>query len=164
MAGSGFYALSVESGGAKSWVRVHAADGGIVMRVDMEAELRRLEWLADLLDSRFRIPGTEIRIGLDPLIGLVPAVGDGASLLVSAYLVLRARRLGLPRRVLARMVLNLAIDGLVGTVPVLGDIFDIGFKANRRNIALVRRFLTGRNRGDEAMPRPRDSAPPAVRR
>ena len=110
-------------------------------RPDPRDELRRLERLADLLDSRFRIPGTGIRIGLDSLIGLVPGVGDSATLIAACYLVARAERLGVPGRVLMRMMVNVLLDWLVGTVPVLGDIFDIGFRANRRNVDLLRRHI-----------------------
>lgn len=104
-------------------------------------EIRRLETLAEWLDSRFRIPGTNLRFGLDPLIGLVPGLGDAAALLPAIYLILHAQRLGAPRSLLVRMALNVGIDSLVGAVPLLGDLFDAAFKANRRNVALLRRHL-----------------------
>jgi hypothetical protein len=94
-----------------------------------------------MLDSQFRIPGTEIRFGVDAFLGLFPLVGDSASALPAIYLIHRARRLGVPRAILNLMVANLLVDLAVGAVPLLGDFFDIAFKANRRNIALLRRHL-----------------------
>jgi hypothetical protein len=104
-------------------------------------ELARLERLSRLLDSQFRIPGTPIRLGIDGLLGLVPGLGDTLTLLPSAYLVLRAHQMGAGRKVVMRMAANTALDYLAGTVPVLGDVFDIAFKANRRNFALLREAL-----------------------
>lgn len=88
-----------------------------------------------------RIPGTGIRFGLDPLVGLVPGVGDAAGALVAAYVVLAAARLDVPPSTLLRMLTNIAIDALLGTVPVLGDVFDVAWKANRRNVTLIERHL-----------------------
>lgn len=110
-------------------------------REDGERELARLETLADWLDTRFRIPGTSIRFGLDGLIGLVPGLGDLAMLAPAFYLIARAASLGAPLHVLARMLINTALDLVIGAIPVLGDIFDVAFKANRRNTALLARFL-----------------------
>jgi hypothetical protein len=109
-----------------------------------EEELAQLEWIADLLDSRFVIPGTNVRFGIDGVIGLVPGIGDLVSALISLYLIGRASQLGLSGWVKFRMIFNVALDTLVGAVPLLGDIFDVSFKANRRNIALVRRALKRR--------------------
>ena len=105
------------------------------------AEIARLDRLADLLDSRFRLPGTGIRFGLDGLLGLVPGIGDTLTLLPSAWLVWRAWQLGLPRSDIARMATNTGVDYAVGLVPILGDIFDVAFKGNRRNIAILRATL-----------------------
>jgi hypothetical protein len=113
----------------------------------LRAEIARLDRLADLLDSRFRIPGTKIRFGLDGLIGLVPGIGDTLTLLPSAWLVWRAWQMGLPRRDIARMAANTGVDYAVGLVPILGDIFDVAFKGNRRNIAILRAALGGMPRG-----------------
>jgi hypothetical protein len=100
-----------------------------------------LRTLGYLLDEAIPIPGTGRRIGFDALIGLVPGVGDGISGVMSAYIVVQAARMGVPVPVLARMILNLGVDGVVGTVPLLGDLFDAGWKANTRNLALLRTEL-----------------------
>ena len=105
------------------------------------ATRKRLEKLAYWLDDRFRIPVINRRIGLDGLIGLVPGVGDTVMTAVSAYIVVEAHRLGVPPATLARMVANLAIDGVIGSIPIFGDLFDIANKANRKNIALLNRHL-----------------------
>lgn len=101
----------------------------------------RLSKLAYWMDDRFRIPGTHWRIGLDGLIGLIPGVGDGVTATLSAYIVLEAQRLGVPKAILSRMLWNIAVDGLVGTIPVVGDLFDIRWKANRKNICLLNEYL-----------------------
>lgn len=106
-----------------------------------DQELERLARLADWLDSRFVIPGTGIRFGADSILGLVPFIGDGASLLPALYLIHRARKLGVPADLVSRMIANLAIDFAVGSIPLLGDIFDVTFKANRRNMALLRQHM-----------------------
>ncbi len=111
-----------------------------------EEELRLLDTLADLLDSRFVIPGTNVRFGLDGLLGLVPVVGDILSAFISLYLIQRAAKLGLSPWVKARMLWNVALDTAVGAIPILGDAFDVGFKSNKRNMALVRKALARRTR------------------
>jgi hypothetical protein len=100
-----------------------------------------MEEVADWLDSRFAVPGTNLRFGLDFLLGILPGIGDGVAALPAAYLIFRARQMGAPRGVLIRMFLNLAIDLMLGAVPLLGDLFDFGFKANRRNVALLKRYF-----------------------
>jgi hypothetical protein len=107
----------------------------------LSAEIARLDRLADLLDSRFRIPGTRIRFGLDGLIGLVPGIGDTLVLAPAVWLVWRASQLGVPRRDIARMAANTGADYAIGLVPILGDLFDVAFKGNRRNIAILRAAL-----------------------
>lgn len=109
--------------------------------LDVSAELDRLEALANMLDSWVAIPGTDVRIGLDPIVGLVPGVGDAIMLVASLYIVERLSRLGLSRWTRTKMVGNVLIDFLIGTVPVIGDIFDVAFKANVANVALARRSL-----------------------
>ena len=93
------------------------------------------------MDAAVTIPGTNIRFGLDALIGLVPGLGDMAGAAMSGYIVLAAARLGAPTPVLVRMVTNVAIDGVVGSVPLLGDLFDVGWRANIRNTDLLDRHL-----------------------
>jgi hypothetical protein len=94
---------------------------------------------AVLLDSIFRVPGTNIRFGLDAIVGLIPGIGDISTPVFAALLLLQAVRMRLPLVVQARMVLNAAIDMLVGLVPILGDLVDVGWKANLRNLALLER-------------------------
>ncbi|ESX38347.1 DUF4112 domain-containing protein [Mesorhizobium sp. C416B] len=108
---------------------------------DTANALAELDLLAALLDSRWRIPGTSIRFGLDALVGLVPVLGDAATGIVSAYIVLRARNVGAGNGLVARMLGNVLLDTLVGSVPILGSIFDVYFKANNRNVRLLRRHL-----------------------
>lgn len=103
--------------------------------------IERLERLAFWLDERFRVPGTNWRIGLDGLLGLVPGVGDTATALLSLYLVLEAKRLGVPNGLILRMLANVGLDAAVGSLPLFGDLFDFAFKANRRNLRLLRRHF-----------------------
>lgn len=100
-----------------------------------------IERLGVLLDARFRIPGTGIRFGLDSLIGLVPGVGDTATALIGLYIVLRARALGASRWTQARMVGNVLVDMVIGAIPLVGDIFDVAYKSNLRNVRLLQRSL-----------------------
>lgn len=106
--------------------------------LDAQPALRHLGRVARLLDSAIRIPGTRFRIGIDGLLGLIPGVGDMAGLALSAYIVFAAARAGASTSTLMRMVVNMGIEAIVGMVPVLGDIFDIAWKANERNVALLR--------------------------
>jgi len=108
---------------------------------DHDAEIRHLESLADLLDSRFRVPGTGIRFGLDPVLGLIPGIGDVASVAPAAYIMMRAHRMGVPKMMLVRMAGNIAVETVIGAIPLVGDLFDVGFKANRRNVALIRKHF-----------------------
>jgi len=101
------------------------------------ASIQRLRKFSRLLDNAIPIPGTTYRIGLDPILGLVPGVGDFVGTALSAYIVIEAARLGVPRATLGRMVFNILLEGLVGAVPVLGDLFDFAWKANTQNIALL---------------------------
>lgn len=98
-----------------------------------------VEVLARLLDSQFRVPGTNRRFGIDGLLGLVPGVGDAAGLALSAGVIVKAIGLGARGATVGRMVTNVAIDAVVGTIPLLGTIFDFVFKANNRNVALLER-------------------------
>lgn len=96
--------------------------------------------MARLLDSAARVPGTNIRFGLDAVLGLIPGLGDAAGAVFSGYLILLGSRMGLPKHIITRMVTNVAIDTIVGGVPVLGDIFDVAWKSNTRNLALLEEF------------------------
>ncbi|MBI3653429.1 MAG: DUF4112 domain-containing protein [Acidobacteria bacterium] len=107
----------------------------------------RLEKIGFVLDQIFRIPGTEIRFGLDPIIGfLLPVAGDSISALISVYLVLRSIQYGLPKIVIGRMVFNVAFDYLIGSIPLVGDFLDFAFQANKKNVALLNRFAEGSER------------------
>lgn len=103
--------------------------------------LSELDELAHLLDTRWRIPGTGIRFGLDAVAGLVPGAGDVATGAVSAFVIYKAAKLGAPSHLIARMAANVALDTVVGSVPVLGSVFDLFFKANNRNVAMLKRHL-----------------------
>jgi hypothetical protein len=106
-----------------------------------EERIARIEALATLLDTAFLVPGTNLRFGFDALIGLIPGIGDAVTTAVSLWLVKEARALGAPGHLVARMLGNIAIDGVVGAVPLLGDAFDLVWKSNRRNMHLLRRHL-----------------------
>jgi hypothetical protein len=108
--------------------------------------LARLDMLASLLDTAFVVPGTNIRFGVDALVGLVPGIGDALTTAVSLYIVHEARQLGAPWHVVSRMIANVALDGAVGAVPILGDAFDVMWRANRRNVALLRQYLERKGR------------------
>ena len=109
-----------------------------------EESVARIEALARLMDGAFVVPGTNIRLGLDAIIGLVPVAGDLIGGLISSYLIWEARRLGAPKWLIARMVTNVLLDTAVGAVPVLGDAFDVMFRANMKNMALLRKHMAKR--------------------
>ncbi|MEC4986335.1 MAG: DUF4112 domain-containing protein [Oscillatoria sp. PMC 1068.18] len=106
-----------------------------------QQRLARVRSLSYLLDNAIGIPGTNYRIGLDPLLGLFPAAGDYVGSAISAYIVLEAARLGVSRNLLLQMAGNIILETLVGTVPMLGDLFDAAWKANSKNIALLEEHL-----------------------
>jgi hypothetical protein len=97
--------------------------------------------MARVLDTAVRIPGTPVRFGLDAVLGLIPGVGDVVGAAAAGYIVLAAARLGAPPSVLVRMLLNVGVDTVVGAVPLLGDLFDFGWRSNTRNVALLERHL-----------------------
>ena len=114
-------------------------------RVPNSGQSQRLEALrraARLLDSAVVVPGTSFRIGLDPILGLIPGVGELVSPLFTVSILWHAREFGIPRLVLLRMILNVAIDALVGAVPLVGDLFDVAWKANTANLALLERHVS----------------------
>jgi hypothetical protein len=103
-----------------------------------DAAIRKVAWA---LDELFRIPGTKIRFGLDSVLGLLPAGGDLAGGVLSGWILIAAARSGAPPSVLLRMGGNVLLDMAIGTIPVLGDVFDVGWKANRRNADLLERHV-----------------------
>ena len=103
--------------------------------------LARARALTKLLDSAARVPGTNFRFGLDPVLGLIPGLGDVAGAALSGYVVILASRLGAPKSVIVRMLGNVAIDTVAGAMPVVGDLFDAGWKSNTRNLALLERHV-----------------------
>ena len=104
---------------------------------DGRRAVQRMDRVVRLLDDGFRLPVVRIRVGIDPVLGLVPVVGDLLPALLGLYVVVEAARLGVSRGTLLRMVTNLTLDAAVGSIPVVGDLFDIGFRANRRNLDLA---------------------------
>ena len=118
---------------------------------------RRLDRLATALDSAFAIPGLGVRFGADAILGLLPGIGDAVSLGLSSYLILEARRLGAPPVLLTRMAGNLIVDATIGAVPIAGDVFDVFFKANRRNMALLRGHIEEMRAGEARIVNPRRS-------
>lgn len=117
-------------------------------QIPQSRDFKELDWIAKLMDSQFSIPGTNFRFGLDGIIGLIPGAGDISTFAVSAYLLTIMARNGASGYVLARMVLNVVIDALFGMIPLLGDLFDIAFKANMRNVKLMKEhYVEGRHRG-----------------
>jgi len=122
---------------SRSWSAQSQADASW----SRSARIRRLDGLATFLDTAIVVPGTNIRFGFDALIGLVPGIGDLVTTLMSLYFVHEARQLGAPGHLVLRMLGNVAIDGLAGSVPLVGDIFDTFYRSNRRTMDLLRRHL-----------------------
>ena len=106
-----------------------------------EQRMARLDALAQLLDVAFIVPGTNIRYGIDGLIGLIPVIGDLITTAISLWLVREARALGAPWHITTRMLANVALDGVVGIIPIAGDAFDVMFRANVRNVRMLKRWL-----------------------
>jgi hypothetical protein len=103
--------------------------------------LARLDTLATVMDSAFRIPGTNVVMGVDALLGLVPVIGDAISGAIGGYIIWEAKRLGVSRFLIARMTMNTTIDTVVGAIPVLGDVFDVAYKSNHKNVALLKSHI-----------------------
>jgi hypothetical protein len=123
--------IDIDSTGRVEAVRSEGAE-------QARKELQHLAWL---LDSSIPIPGTRLTIGIEALIGLFPVIGDLIGVALSSYIVSQASRLGAPRSVLLRMSFNVFLEGVVGIVPIAGDLFDAGFKANQRNVRLLGAWL-----------------------
>lgn len=104
-------------------------------------QVKRLRRLSHILDNAIPVPGTGYRIGLDPILGLLPGGGDTVTGALGAYIVVEAAKMGLPRKVIGQMVANIVFDSVAGTVPIIGDLFDVGWKANVKNIALLEKHL-----------------------
>jgi len=117
------------------------AGGNPFANLTREQRLARLDGIAKLLDVAFVVPGTNIRYGVDGLIGLIPVVGDIVTTAISLWLVREARALGAPWHITARMLGNVAVDGVIGLVPVAGDAFDVMFRANVRNVRMLKNWL-----------------------
>jgi hypothetical protein len=100
---------------------------------------RRIGRVTHALDELIAVPGTPVRVGLDPVIGLIPVVGDAVAALVGVWVIAEAARFGIPRLVLGRMAVNLVVDLAIGAIPLLGDIFDFAFRSNSANLELFRR-------------------------
>ena len=105
------------------------------------SKLKRLRRVSKILDNAIAIPGTKISFGLDPILGLIPGGGDTITGGIAAYIVVEAARMGIPREILGKMVSNIVIDSFAGTVPVVGDLFDLGWKANVKNLELLEKHL-----------------------
>ncbi|QIO22214.1 DUF4112 domain-containing protein [Haloarcula sp. JP-L23] len=127
------------------------------------SSLGRLRTLAHLLDESVRVPGVGVRVGLDPLLGLLPVAGNVVTGLCSLYIVLEAGRLGVSRRALARMLLNVALDVGIGAVPVVGDLFDALWKANVRNVDLAVADLERQDNGPKPSANERSTTGPTPR-
>lgn len=106
-------------------------------RVEQLRRIRRIHGIARLMDTAIRIPGTGIRFGADSVFGLIPVIGDAGGALVGLYILNEARRLGVPPGKLVQMFGNIAADSLLGSVPIAGDLFDVFFKSNRRNLDII---------------------------
>ncbi|ETW14619.1 transmembrane prediction [Roseivivax marinus] len=111
------------------------------------AEVERVERLAASLDSAFTIPGTSIRFGWDGILSIVPGVGDTLALLPAAYIFRSAWKMGAPKHVIGQMAVNSGIDYVIGSIPVIGTVFDVGYKSNRKNAALIRQFVEKKHGG-----------------
>jgi len=108
-----------------------------------EAAVRRMRFVANLLDDSIRVPGTEFRIGIDPILGILPGAGDAVAAAMSVYIVLESARLGVPFLTLLRMMANVTLDFAIGSVPVVGTLFDTVWKANQKNVELAVDSLDG---------------------
>ncbi|MDF9794802.1 hypothetical protein OKW21_000065 [Catalinimonas alkaloidigena] len=111
-------------------------------------DLSWVDSLTNLMDSRFKLPGTNFRFGLDPILGLIPGIGDATSLLISGSLIFYMYRHGASRKAMILMVGNVLLDAIIGSIPILGNIFDFAYKANERNIRIMKRhYQEGKYQG-----------------
>ncbi len=114
---------------------------GLTSRLSHEERLAQVRWLATMMDDRYVVPGTRIRFGWDAIIGLFPGLGDALTSIISLLIVHHAWQTGASTFTLARMVGNVAADFLIGSIPFVGDLFDVAFKANRRNARLLEQHV-----------------------
>ena len=121
--------------------RTYASGSGFTRQRSRAERVKRLESIANVMDTAFVVPGTGIRFGFDGLIGLVPGIGDAVTTALSLYIVHEAWQLGAPKHLIGRMLVNAALDGAIGVVPVAGDIFDVMWRANKRNVRLLREWF-----------------------
>jgi len=110
------------------------------MQTTKQTETTLLDKLVKLMDTAIKIPGTNIRFGLDAIIGLIPGLGDSASFIISGGLMLMMAKKGINTQLVMQMLGNVAVDYLIGAIPLLGDLFDVGFKANQRNLDLLKKY------------------------
>jgi len=108
---------------------------------DKQREKKRLDRLAWYLDNSIKLPGLNFRVGIDPLVGLIPGIGDTIGAIMSSYILSEAARLGAPKSILLKMAFNIAVDALAGALPIFGDLFDFGWKANQRNARIIGDYL-----------------------
>ncbi|MEO1268653.1 MAG: DUF4112 domain-containing protein [Myxococcota bacterium] len=127
------------SAAAATWAHVQGRE----LTDEERAIVKRIAFIARLMDNAVKVPGTDYYIGLDPLIGLVPLYGDWVTCGVSLYVLIEAIRLGTPPDILVKMAANIGVDVVVGFVPGLGDVFDVFFKANSRNMRLIQQDVLG---------------------
>jgi Domain of unknown function (DUF4112) len=123
--------------------RVVVAERQSILGDDPASRTKRVRVLAKLLDNSIAIPGTGWKIGFDPIVGLIPGIGDLIGAILSGYIVLEAARAEVPAYTLARMLVNVGIDTLLGAIPAVGDVFDAAWKSNTKNVALLERHLAG---------------------
>lgn len=122
---------------AQGWSDFSSTKTGRTVDAERLRRIGRLVKIARLMDTAIRVPGVGIRFGADSVLGLLPVVGDASGALIGLYIVNEARRLGVPREKLIQMAGNIGIDAAVGSVPVLGDLFDVYFKSHRRNVQMI---------------------------
>jgi hypothetical protein len=118
---------------------------GLTSRMSHEERLEQVRWLAGLMDDRYVVPGTRVRFGWDSILGLFPGLGDALTSIISLLIVHHASQTGASPFTLARMIGNVAADFLLGSIPLVGDLFDVAFKANRRNARLLEQHLKRQN-------------------
>lgn len=120
-------------------------------RARIERALTRLDWLAELMDDKFELPVVRTKVGLDPIIGLIPGGGDWVTWFVSVYIFWEAAKMGAPKGMLVRMAANTIIDLIAGYVPAVGDLFDVAWKANRRNVEMLKDYYGAETEADKTI-------------